>query len=349
MESVHQDVGPRPHVRISSVQGDLRISGRDGTQLEAQAGDRGGLIVQPKGDAVDISSRGGCLVFLPPESRLEIVRVSGDARVADLGGDLTIEQIEGDLTLRRVGPARVGEVSGSLVARRLSNELHIGKVGGDAALEHIRGPVELGQVGGDMRASQIEAGLTARLDGDALLEWLPPAGSSSQVEASGDVVARFLAAASVRVTARAGGDLRLFGDSGSGERTVTLGSGGASVQLSAGGDVLATHGGTEFTADLAEEIAAQVDATLADVEAGLEDVDLSSLGLDTKEMRDKVHHALTHALRRARRGATAAERERAQPVETGDAERLTILRMLEEGKVTVEQAEGLLRALEEDG
>ena len=349
MESVRQDVGPRPHVRISSVQGDLRISGREGTRLEAQAGGRGGLVVQPKGEVVEVSSRGGCLVFLPPESRLEVVSVSGDARVADVGGELTIEHVGGDLTLRRVGPAKVGDVSGSLEARRLSNELHVGKVGGDVRLEHIRGTMDLGEVGGDVRASQIEAGVTARLKGDALLEWSPPAGSSSQVEASGDIVARFLAAASVRVTARAGGDLRLFGQTGSGEQTVTLGSGGASVQLSARGDVLATQGGTEFTADLAEEITAQVDATLADVEAGLEDVDLSSLGLDSKEMRDKVHHALTHALRRARRGATAAEREPAPPVETGDQERLTILRMLEEGKVTVDQAEGLLRALEEDG
>jgi hypothetical protein len=349
VESIRQDVGARPHVRIALVQGDLRVSGRPGTQLEAQAGSRGGLLVQPKGEVVEVSSRSGCLMFLPPDTHLEIGRVSGDVRVAELTGELMVEQVGGDLTLRRVGPASVGEVGGSLTGRHLTQELHGRRVGGDMLLEHVGGEVELETLGGDLRGTRIEAGLRVRLRGDALLEWLPPAGSSSTVDASGDVVVRFLAAASARVSARAGGDLRLLAESGAGEHSVTLGSGGAEVRLSAGGDVLVTRGGAEFTADLAEEISAQVDAALADVEAGLEDVDLKSLGLDAKETREKIHHALTHALRRARSGAPPTEAGTERPGDSGDEERLAILRMLEEGKVTVEQAEGLLRALEEAG
>jgi hypothetical protein len=110
--------------------------------------------------------------------------------------------------------------------------------------------------------------------------------------------------------------------------------------------LLVTRAGAEFTSDLAEEISAQVDVTLADVEAGLEGMDLSSLGLDSRDLRDKVHHALTGALRQARRGSKSPEPGAA---ESGDQERLAILRMLEEGKINVDQAEGLLRALEETG
>jgi hypothetical protein len=347
MESVHQEVGPHPTVRIATVDGDLRVSGRGGTRLEAQAGSRGGLVVQARGEVVEITSRTGCLVFLPQASRLEIGRVTGDVRLADMAGAISLEQVGGDLTLRRVGPTKVGDVAGELVVRRMTDALSVRSAGGDGRLEHVRGPVDIGRLDGDLRATQIEAALTIRLSGDAWLEWLPPVGTDSLVESTGDLLCRFLAAASVAISARAGGDLQLLGETGSGEHRRTLGDGAATVALVAGGDLLVTQAGAEFTADLAEEISAQVDATLADVEAGLEGLDLSSLGLESKDVRDKVHHALTHALRRARRGPRTSDEEPTESPPAGDQERLTILRMLEEGKLNVEQAESLLRALEE--
>jgi len=346
MENVHQEVGPRPRVRISSVDGDLRVTGRAGTRLEAQAGSRGGLIVQSRGDVVEVTSRTGCLVFLPEDSQLEIGRVNGDVRLADLSGRISVERVGGDLVLRKVGTTQVGEVAGGLVARRLTGDLLLRRGGGDALLEHVRGPVTIEDLGGDLRASQVEAAIKVRLAGDAWLEWMPPAGSDSRVEASGDMVCRFLASASARISARAGGDLSLLGDTAAAAGSATLGSGAASVDLSTGGDLLVTRAGAEFTSDLAEEISAQVDVTLADVEAGLEGMDLSSLGLDSKDLRDKVHHALTGALRQARRGSKSPDPGAAA---SGDQERLAILRMLEAGKINVDQAEGLLRALEETG
>lgn len=350
MENIHQEVGPRPRVRISSVDGDLRVTGRAGTRLEAQAGSRGGLIVQSRGDVVEVTSRTGCLVFLPEDSQLEIGRVSGDVRLADLAGRISVDRVGGDLALRKVGPTQVGDVAGGLVARRLAGELSVRHGGGDALLEHVRGPVDISDLAGDLRASQVEAAMKIRLFGDAWLEWMPPAESDSQVEASGDMVCRFLASASARIAARAGGDLSLLGDTSAAAGSATLGTGAATVNLSAGGDLLVTRGGTEFTSDLAEEISAQVDVTLADVEAGLEGKDLSSLGLDSKDLRDRVRHALTGALRRARRGSKSADpASGGGAAESGDQERLAILRMLEEGKINVDQAEGLLRALEEGG
>lgn len=350
MENVQQEVGSRPRVRISSVDGDLRVTGRAGTRLEAQAGSRGGLIVQSRGDVVEVTSRTGCLVFLPENSQLDIERVSGDVRLADLAGGISVDRVGGDLALRKVGVTRVGDVAGELVARRLTSELSVRHAGGDAILEHVRGPVDIGNLGGDLRASEVEAALRIRLSGDARVEWMPPAGSDSLVEASGDMVCRFLASSSVRISARAGGDLSLLGDMGAATGSATLGTGAAIVALSAGGDLAVTRAGAEFTGDLAEEISAQVDATLADVEAGLEGMDLSSLGFDSKDLRDKVHHALTGALRRARRGPKSADPVPGRDAaEAGGQERLTILQMLEEGKINVEQAEGLLRAMEEGG
>jgi hypothetical protein len=346
MESVHQEVGTHPRVHISSVEGDLRVSGRAGTRLEAQAGSRGGLLVQPHGDLIEVSSRSGCLLFLPEGSLVEVGRASGDARVADLTGELRVHDIGGDLSLRRVGPVRIDHVSGDLVARRISGSLHAQEVEGDARLEQVNGAVTLEKLGGGLRATQVEGNLELRVAGDAWLDWLPPAAGSSSVRAEGDVVCRFLASTSAKVTGHANGEVRMLGERGG--TTVTLGAGEAAVDLWAGGDLLVTHGGTEFAAGLAEEISAQVEATLADVEAGLEGMDLSDYGVDTQDLRHKVHHALSRALRRARPGGGEAP-EGASTPETTDEERLAILHMLEDGKINVDQAESLLRALEQGG
>ncbi|HET7011519.1 MAG TPA: hypothetical protein VFI11_12160 [Anaerolineales bacterium] len=346
MESVRQEVGPHPRVHITSIDGDLRVSGRPGTRLEAQAGSRGGLLVQARGNGVEVTCRSGCLLFLPEDSTLEVERVSGDARLADLAGELRLGDIAGDLSLRHVGATHVEHVSGDLAVRRLVSGLRVAIVDGSARMEQVTGPVHIDQVAGDLRAIHLEGGLQVHARGDAMLEWLPPAGSSSSVRAEGDVVCRFLTSASARVTGRAQGDLRMMGERSAGESTVTLGGGEATVEISAGGDVLVTHGGTEFTAGLAEEISSQVEATLADVEAGLEGMDLSAYGLEAQDLRQKVHRAISRALRRARQGSPETAEEETVGAEPTDDERLAILRMLEDGKISVEQAESLLRALE---
>jgi hypothetical protein len=348
MESVRQEVGPRPTVRIATVDGDLRVTGRAGTRLEAQAGSRGGLLVQPRGDVVEITCRSGCLLFLPEASSVVVERASGDVRLSDLSGDLRLGDVAGDLSLRHVGPTRVERVGGGLAARRMEHGLRAGEVAGEARLEHMGGQVSVDNLGGDLRASQLDCQLEVRLSGDAWLDWSPPGGSTSSVRAAGDVVCRFRAAASAEVSGRAAGDVRMLGDHTAGPTKIRLGAGEATVDLDAGGDLRVTQGGTEMADGLAEEISAQVEATLADVEAGLEGMDMSAYGIDTQDLRHKVHRALSRALRRARQGPEEAAAE-APAKGASDEERLAILRMLEEGKINVEQAESLLRALEPGG
>jgi hypothetical protein len=342
MESVRQEVGPHPRIRIVSVEGDLRVTGRAGTRLEAQAGSRGGLLVQARGDVVDITSRSGCLLFVPEASSLALERASGDVRLSDLEGEVTLGHVGGDLTLRHVAETRVEQVGGDLTVRRAMRGLQVREVSGGARLEQVDGNVSLEAVGGDLWATGLSGAVNARASGDGWLDWSPPAGSGSTVRAGGDIVCRFSAAASVRVSGRAGGDLHMLGEHPAGPTTVTLGAGEASVDLDAGGDLMVTHGGTEMASGLADEINAQVEATLADVEAGLEGIDLGAYGIDTQDLRHKVHRALSRALRKARRGTE----EEAPDREATEEERLAILHMLEEGKINVEQAETLLRALE---
>jgi hypothetical protein len=94
------------------------------------------------------------------------------------------------------------------------------------------------------------------------------------------------------------------------------------------------------------------------MEASLEELGLDSLSIDSGRIGHRVRKAVSRALRAAAGGAgiasgagvedRSASAGEAQPA-GGAAERLAVLKMLEDGKVNAEQAEALLRALEDEG
>ena len=114
--------------------------------------------------------------------------------------------------------------------------------------------------------------------------------------------------------------------------------------------------------DWVGEILTEVDAKLAEVEARFNVMGTGMYGFDA----DRIGERVRRAVRRAERKAIGKEKRRAAKgkrktdssfswKESGfgdagepatDEERLTILRMVEESKVSVSEAEALLKALE---
>jgi hypothetical protein len=145
---------------------------------------------------------------------------------------------------------------------------------------------------------------------------------------------------------------------------IQLGAGESEAELSAGGD-LSVHPtgapgeqvGAEWAADMRTRIEAQVDAALAEVEASLGSLDARGLGIDADRVRARVRRAAERAHRRAERARRGPEtNQRRVDINFGpfgtarpsvnDEERLTVLRMLEQGTISLEEAERLLQALE---
>ncbi len=90
METVTLEVGASPRVRFTTVSGDLRLTGREGTTLEAQASERGGLSAKPVGDRIEINQLDtwGDVVHIGArttrirtrDNRMVIVRIPRSAR-----------------------------------------------------------------------------------------------------------------------------------------------------------------------------------------------------------------------------------------------------------------------------
>jgi hypothetical protein len=366
MESMTLDTKGSPRVTIASIDGDLRLVGQSGRNFEAQAPSRGQLSLHQEGDRIELSCKAGCLVFLPADAVVEANAIGGDLHLTGVRGRSSITMVEGDARIRRTGAVQMGRLGGDLVAEDVGGSLRIDSVAGTADVRDVRGDVHLGNVGGDLRLRQVNGAVEASVGGDASIRLAPPPDSTSWVRAEGDIRAVLEADSSAVVQASAEGELLLPDPSEQvvvqGPGVVRCGSGSASVELKSDGDLSLRLGGYgragRWGPDLQQQINARVNSSIAEMEASLEELGLDSLSINSERIGHRVRRAVDRALRAAVGGAGIGTSPRAEdspepvgasPDAGGDQEHMTVLRMLEEGKINAEQAEALLRALEDEG
>lgn len=362
METITIEVGAAPRVRVPSVGGDLRIVGRSGGLLEAQAPARGDLTVGREAEAVVITCRVGCLLFVPAGARVEVGAVGGDARLSGLEGEASLETVGGDVNLRSGGAARLGRLAGDLRVVGGRGALTAEWVGGDARVENLEADLRLDQVEGDLYVRNQRGATQTSSGGDVHAELSLPPGTHSRLESSADLICRLPPDSSVSVSYRAAGDARVAlpqrdrvaGASGEAH----IGAGEAALELVSGGDLRLEVIG-RASAGLTEEWRQDLEARIeAEVEAALSDIERSQplTGVLRQDVAARIRASMARARRRPHRLGRAADRPREVNVslgeaaetggEIGDQERLAVLKMVEAGKLTVEQAEQLFRAME---
>ena len=355
-----------------------RLSGVDPIQVVVPAsmmvtvkGARGDLRVQRLEGDVNLENVRGSLRLSDLSGVVRVAQVDADLRaqgVADLrvmgncNGDLRFdkgellaaESVAGNVRIHDLGDARLGRVRGDLWAERVRGALQVAKVEGDARLAAIDGPVTLRAITGDLRTNALTGGLVApQVSGDAVLQGPYGAAGPYSLSAEGDVVLNLPADTDARVAVRAGGRIRSEtpltpATDGSGSFTSTLGRGTARINLVSGGDLRIHsevqggggpgHGKARSKAlpdgsDLGERIREQVSASLA--AAGIHVV----AGPVTWGGRGRPRSP------KGPRPPRPPGAERPRPPSATAEEQLAVLRMVEEGKITPDEADMLLKAL----
>jgi hypothetical protein len=388
METVLFEVGENPKIKIHSIGGDLRLSGRESKQFEAKAPTGAGLVGEQKKDLIEIRCPEDCLIFLPRDSQVECESVGGDLRATNIGGGLLCKSVGGDVGLRSAGKATFETVGGDFHARKQADDLSVDRVGGDVVVDRISGDVRLRSVGGDLSLRRVDGLVDSVVGGDVALSFTT-LGERITVNAGGDLSCQLPVDASAVVQATAGGEVHF--PKGQGEEArleglvqYTFGGGEVEITLNAGGDIWV--GSMEGASDLdltslgssiAEQVEMEVEAGVAEMEARLEALGAGLGSFDSERIGDQVRRSVSRARRnaaRARKRSARAVRKakratekvskssrtrrvrvdfdldtlgkKRQPV--SDEERLSILRMLEKGTITVDEAEKLLQALEAD-
>jgi hypothetical protein len=354
-------VGPSPLVNIEIVEGDLRLVGWENEELLARVEHENDLTLQQADEQISLTCRDDLVLNLPKGSRVHIETVHGDMSVRGLTAELELEAVHGDLAMRDVGSVKLGTIGADFSLRRARGDVHARSVGGDALLRELEGSLTLDSVSDDLAVRAVEGNLKVDVDGDIVAHLDPGPGRECALVAGDDIMVLLPPEANVTLTINAERIKLewpgLEGDEST-SRVITLGDGTAQVKLDAGGDVVVTN---------------RLDAVESAEEYGNFAGMMFDWGGFGRDLGERIsRHAQEVAERAARKAETAGRRvERhmrpgphgrvgvgrwqwnfpsGAPVDpvapVSDEERMTILRLLGEKKITAEEAAKLLSALE---
>ncbi|MGD2147447.1 MAG: hypothetical protein PVH41_12195 [Anaerolineae bacterium] len=363
-----------PHVTITTCRGNLTVKGDGEKKIALSVHGSGGEVGWDReGETLTLTLPSSATLVCPSGTTLTIEHVLGNLRVEGISGPAAIGGVHGNTTLRAVGPVDLGNAHGNLRARDVADELRGKDVKGNASIRGVDGILELEQVAGNLFAEGLQGGMTVEtVRGNARLgpPYIP--NTTFRLRGYGNLTALVPVGASLRLTLRGGGKARslvpgLVLEEVDGETTGIIGSGETELEAEMNGDVTVRTCQAGDSVEMSagwDELGAHIEWQLNDALARMATSLQESLGqVDGEWVRHRVDRATEQARRRAEQAAERA-RMRADSAErrwrrasgqrptakrqqqATDKERLHVLRMVREGKITPDEASELLAAIE---
>jgi len=358
-------VGKSPRIRIDSVGGDLSITGWDGEDMLIKADDDEVRFDQNEGE-VSLSCDDDLSLRIPNGTFLAIATVGGDAAIRGVMGDIQLKEISGDLSIRDAGSITIESVQSDFSLRGAKGNLYLKNAHGDVSIRDVEGNIMLDSVADDLALRGARGNIKVNV-GEDVVVYLEPRPDGEYSIIAGDDILLVLPPNTNATLTMHGDEIDVDWpgveeDEDATERVVTLGNGSARINLNAGGDVRVSNdadagesaeefgnfAGLNFDwSGFGERISRRVEQATARA---------------AKRVEEAARRAERHAERHARRdkggwgsgpwnwdfaskGVPTPPMPPSEPV--SEDERMAILKMLAEKKITADQAEQLLAALEE--
>lgn len=357
-------VGKTPKIHISAVGGDLSIVGWDGEDILIK-GDEEELTINRNDSEVTISSTDDVSLRIPRDATLSIDSIGGDMALRGVMGDVAIKEVNSDLSIREVGSMSVDSINADFSLRGAKGNVYVKHVGGDVSVRDVEGNITFESIADDLALRGVRGNIKVNVGEDVVLYLEPKEDGAYAITAGDDIL--------LVLKSNANATLSMHGDkidvdwpgidneADVTERVLVLGDGSAKIALSAGGDIRVTNdaeagnsaedfgnfAGMNFDwSGFGERISRQVGQATARA---------------AKRAEEAARRVERHAERQARRwrgnvkvgrwnwetgpgGVPMPPTPPSEPV--AEEERLAVLKMLAEKKITAEQAEQLLNALE---
>ena len=334
---------PDASVTVEQVGGDLSVRGLKGT-----------LAVQAVGG--DVSLRGAGVITLQS--------AAGDVSASDIGGDLRIEAARGDVEVRRVaGQFIASNVGGSLNAQALGRGFDI-----SAACDMS---LEVDVRAGESYRARAGCDLTLRVPRDASARFKLSAGGDigrrielSDWQGNAHTGQGVLGKGEAEVELIAGGDLMLLPSRAWRDDDFGFNFDAVESQIEAKMEQFERELDIKM-AKLGEQIARMAAVGTADLEARLSRATVERASRHAERAAEHARRQAERAAERARRRTERGSRLHAAHISVDipprpprppappkpaapitEGERLMILRLLEQRKISVEEAGRLLDALE---
>ncbi len=355
------NLGAEPTIKIESVENDVHMVGWENEEILIKISDDDSLTSQQDEDNLVISCSDSLSLNVPKDAKVNVVKVDGDMSVRGLNGQLDVDFIAGDVALRDVGQVSIGTIESDFNLRGAKGDVHVKSVGGDASIRAVDGDVTITSISDDLAVRDLGGNLEVDVDDDVVAHLDPKPDQEYSIVAGDDIM--------LVLPEDADATLNLSGEKisvnfpgveldDSSTQSVILGEGGAKIDLNAGTRLLVTTRAN--AAESADEFGNF---------AGMM-FDWGSWGREIGEYWGNFGREMgEHMSQRAQRAARRAERKmrhiagrrnakmkwtwdldkmtkasKREPV--SEEERMTILRMLAENKITSDEAEQLLSSLE---
>lgn len=353
---------------------DLSIEGTQEKYLTAIVRHGESLKISEHNEGLEIKATTDCRLMIPETATVTVEKVGGDLAVSGLANRVIVGKIGGDLTLEKLAGASVEMVGGDTRFENISGTLEIARVGGDLDGEGVVG-LSSRAVGGDASLIEVAGIVDLSAGGDvdisATTENLPP----MTIRAGGDVTLYVGAKVNAQLVMSSGGEeihVHACGQEGDWEEdevSLPLGEGGALVRLEAGDAITVTdqesaprdfvnlidetrEGWSDFGIDLEKAIRDSMTAVSGTIEEAVRKAEKASEQAGIKidlSNRARKNRTLNQDNKQKVVGFSYNEPENKPDTSKGkvsDEERMMVLRMLQEKKISVEEAEKLLNALD---
>ena len=377
--------GPTPQVLVEAVYGNLQIKGWSRSEVYLQTSSDEDIALGDHPETLRVHSMGDCLLQLPVGASVSINSVHGGVQIAMLESEMEVGRVLGSLLLRDIAKTKIDSVYGELKAHRIGGDLSANQVLGNASIGEVRGNCILERVAGNLDLRSIDGEVSVSAGGNARVFLDLLGGEHYRVDCGGDMLFTVPENADAQATLTCGGGkitIWLPAEKNVYQKRVynlTLGSGKARVDLTAGGMV--TFQAKMYEWSPQEDIAQMEQTSAAIAQAALWSAHSERISRHAREAgerasaraqermqrtQERLNRKLAAAQRKMERRADMAKKGKevtwsapgtppyASPgpsasAQVGDEERLAILRMLEQKKITLAEAEMLLAALEEKG
>ncbi len=356
--------GRTPKIVIERIDGDLSLVGWEGDEILLKADEEELRVIQD-GEQVTVSCSDDLSLRVPKAASIFIANIGGDASIRSLTGDIELKEIGGDLSMRDVNSVAIETVHADFSLRGARGHLFLKSANSDVSIREVDGNVTLETVADDLALRDVRGNVTAKVAEDVVMYLNPQAGNTYSVTAGDDILLVMPPKANATLTLNA--DEINFewkdieDDEDATSRVVTIGDGSATINLNAGGDIRVTN---------------QADAGDSAEDFG----NFAGVGMDWSGFGERISRRVDQATQRAQRKIDEAARRIEQKTrdaerratrgkgflevgrwnwdfapkgvpmpnkpQASDEERLTILKMLQEKKITAEEADKLLAALE---
>ena len=303
-----------------------------------------------------------------------VEKVGGNFAVRKATGSVTVEKVGGNLVLEDVGSFTCEKIGGSCFSRNIQGDLTLEKAGGSVKAQNIGGVIRISRLGGSFIAKDVTVGEDIRAGGDILIKNFEIGKKDLSFKAGGCIHLEFgddfggcafsMHSGVHQIRIALGNDDLSIGEE---SYDYQMGNTDRIVEMAAGGDISLTgisDPGEDVVGDLSdffdfekspfsEMIRDRIDYATRKAEAK---VRAAQIRLDQMQDRlEKKRFPKIHTDFEAIMGKLSPERPEPPmpPVSrpagrkgASDEERLMILKMLQDKKITVDDAEKLFIALE---